>query len=64
MKPEGIEDSIQSSAISLALLGIPSDNLKETDLVLEITEMGSTENLNITWKLKQILGITVRKKVY
>lgn len=60
MKPEGIEDSIQSSAISLAFLGIPGvGDLKEEDLILEIVEMGSTGNLNLCWKLKQMLGITV-----
>lgn len=62
MKPEGIEDSIQSSAISIALLGASSsttDELKEEDLVVEIGEMGSTGNLNVSWKLKQMLGITV-----
>ena len=62
MKPEGIEDSLQSSAISLALLGIPTTELKEEDLIVEITEMGSTGNLNISWKLKQMLGITVMTK--
>lgn len=65
MKPEGIEDSIQYSAISLALLGTlsTSDELKEEDLVVEIGEMGSTGNLNVSWKLKQMLGITVNKRV-
>lgn len=61
MKPDGIEASVQSSAISLALLGIPvaTDDLKEEDLVVEIVETGSTGNLNLCWKLKQMLGITV-----
>ena len=60
MKPEGIEDSIQSSAISVALLGLPTSDLKEEDLIVEIVEMGSTGNLNVNWKLRQIMGITVR----
>ena len=63
LKPEGIEDSVQSDSISLALFGFidsPKSELKEDDLVIEIIET-SSGNLNITWRLKQILGITVSK---
>jgi len=64
MKPEGIEDSIQSSAISLAILGLPVTDLKDEDLIVEIVEMGPNGNLNISWKLKQMLGITVRREPF
>ena len=39
---------------------IPDVNIKEEDLIVEIVEMGSTGNLNVNWKLRQIMGITVR----
>lgn len=71
LKPDGIEESIQSASISLALFGEFGINnsgnsgnsndileLKEDDLVVEVQETGSG-NLNISWKLKQVLGITV-----
>lgn len=62
LKPEGIDESIQSSAISFAFYGsLTTENqneLKADDLVVEIGET-SSGNLNISWKLKQILGITV-----
>lgn len=76
IKPDGIEESIQSASISLALFGEFNINnfgnsensgnsddipeLKEDDLIVEVQETGSG-NLNISWKLKQILGITVLK---
>lgn len=63
LKPDGIEDSIQSSAIKLALYGNGSDyysnELKEEDLVVEFKETVGG-NLNFGWKLKQSYGITVR----
>lgn len=59
LKPEGIDESIQSCAVSFALFGkITGSELKESDLAVEFVETGSG-NLNITWKLKQMLGITV-----
>lgn len=63
LKPDGIEESIQSASILLALFGSkPADNseLKEEDLVVELNET-SNGNLSISWKLKQILGITVKR---
>ena len=63
LKPDGIEESIQSASISLALFGskpVDQSELKEDDLMVDFTET-SSGNLNITWKLKQILGITVTR---
>jgi hypothetical protein len=61
LKPDGVEETIQSASISLALFGTTDQSeseLKEDDLVVEVNETGSG-NLNICWKIKQILGITV-----
>lgn len=62
LKPEGIDESIQSASITIALFGKRSENeqaeLKEDDLVVEMSETAGG-HLNISWKLKQILGITV-----
>ena len=64
LKPDGIEESIQSSAISMAIFGTTNSNdeLKGEDLVVEVVETGSGGNLTFSWKLKQSYGITVGKK--
>lgn len=66
LKPEGIEESVQSSAISLALFGkgtsLLESELKEEDLVVEFSET-SSGNLNFVWKLKQSFGITVKQRI-
>ena len=62
LRPEGIDESIQTASISIAIFGKKPANeqseLKEDDLVVEMKETANG-NLNISWKLKQILGITV-----
>lgn len=60
LKPEGIDESIQLSAISLTFFGkiAGESELKEEDLLVEFVESKS-ENLNINWKLKSDFGITV-----
>lgn len=60
-KTEGIEDSINASAISLGLLGSDQGSeLKKEDLVVDFVESNGGD-LNISWKLKQSFGITVAR---
>ena len=67
LKPDGIEDSLQNSLTRCALYGDSREKFlgdemvsKDDEILLEVKE-NSTENLNVSWKLKQSLGITVIK---